>query len=102
MLILRRVRYLAAETGYRQLLDIASGLPAVGNVHEVAQQAVPRTRVLHVGNDPIAVQHSRGGVPSAATPFSASYGTSRLHHHHVGTQRIEAGRQTSRRLRRCS
>jgi hypothetical protein len=55
----RAVRYLAAEAGIRQFLDIGSGLPTMGNVHEVAQQAAPGTRVVYVDHDPVAVQHSR-------------------------------------------
>jgi hypothetical protein len=33
----RVVRYLTAEAGVRQFLDLGSGLPSVQNVHEVAQ-----------------------------------------------------------------
>jgi S-adenosyl methyltransferase len=55
----RAVRYLAAEAGIRQFLDVGSGLPTMGNVHEVAQQVSPDTRVVYVDNDPVAVQHSR-------------------------------------------
>jgi len=40
----RVVRYLAAEAGIRQFLDIGSGLPAANNVHEVAQAAAPAAR----------------------------------------------------------
>jgi S-adenosyl methyltransferase len=55
----RAVRYLAAEADIRQFLDIGSGLPTMGNVHEVAQQAAPGTHVVYVDHDPVAVQHSR-------------------------------------------
>jgi hypothetical protein len=55
----RVTRYLAAEAGIRQFLDIGSGLPTMENVHEVAQQAAPDARVVYVDNDPVAVQHSR-------------------------------------------
>ncbi len=55
----RAVRYLTGEAGIGQFLDIGSGLPTVGNVHEVAQRAAPGTRVAYVDNDPVAVQHSR-------------------------------------------
>ncbi len=55
----RATRYLAAEAGIRQFLDIGSGLPTTGNVHEVAQQIAPDARVVYVDNDPVAVQHSR-------------------------------------------
>ena len=37
----RVVRFLAAEAGIRQFLDLGTGIPAVGNTHEVAQSAAP-------------------------------------------------------------
>ena len=37
----RAVRYLAAECGIRQFLDIGTGLPAAGSTHEVAQHVAP-------------------------------------------------------------
>lgn len=55
----RAVRYLAAEEGIRQFLDIGSGIPTMGNVHEIAQQAAPDARVVYVDNEEVAVQHSR-------------------------------------------
>jgi SAM-dependent methyltransferase len=54
----RAVRYVA-EQGITQFLDIGSGIPTVGNVHEAAQQANPEARVVYVDNDPVAVAHSR-------------------------------------------
>jgi S-adenosyl methyltransferase len=54
----RAVRYLVAE-GITQFLDIGSGIPTVGNVHEVAQQADPRSTVVYVDVDPVAVAHSQ-------------------------------------------
>jgi hypothetical protein len=54
----RAVRFLAAE-GIRQFLDIGSGIPTVGNVHEVAQAAAADARVVYVDTDPVAVAHSR-------------------------------------------
>ncbi|WP_219414668.1 SAM-dependent methyltransferase [Pseudonocardia nigra] len=54
----RMVRYLIGE-GVTQFLDLGSGIPTVGNVHEVAQQADPDARVVYVDVDPIAVSHSR-------------------------------------------
>jgi hypothetical protein len=54
----RAVRYVAAQ-GISQFLDIGSGIPTVGNVHEVAQQTNPQARVVHVDNEPVAVSHSR-------------------------------------------
>jgi hypothetical protein len=55
----RAVRYLADEAGITQFLDIGSGLPGVGNVHEVAQAVNPAARVLYVDNDPIVLAHGR-------------------------------------------
>ncbi|MEV0999160.1 SAM-dependent methyltransferase [Nonomuraea sp. NPDC050202] len=55
----RVVRFLAAEAGVRQFLDIGSGLPTQGNVHEIAQSAAPGTRVVYVDNDPIVLVHGR-------------------------------------------
>ena len=55
----RAVRYLAAEVGISQFLDLGSGLPGVGNVHEVAQDVNPAARVVYVDNDPIVLVHSR-------------------------------------------
>jgi S-adenosyl methyltransferase len=47
----RAVRYLAAEAGITQFLDIGTGLPTQGNVHQVAQEANPAARVVYVDND---------------------------------------------------
>ena len=47
----RATRYLAAEAGLRQFLDIGTGIPAAGNTHEVAQQVAPDARVVYVDND---------------------------------------------------
>jgi SAM-dependent methyltransferase len=55
----RAVRFLAAEAGIRQFLDIGSGIPTMGNVHEIAQQEVPGARIVYVDNDEVAVLHSR-------------------------------------------
>jgi hypothetical protein len=54
----RAVRYLSAN-GVSQFLDIGSGIPTQGNVHEVAQQANPQARVVYVDIDPVAVAHSK-------------------------------------------
>jgi hypothetical protein len=55
----RAVRYLVAEAGIRQFLDIGTGLPTANNVHEVAQSVVPESRVVYVDNDPIVLAHAR-------------------------------------------
>jgi S-adenosyl methyltransferase len=54
----RAVRFLAAA-GIRQFLDIGSGIPTEGNVHEVAQQAAPGARVVYADIDPVAIAHSK-------------------------------------------
>jgi hypothetical protein len=53
----RAVRF-CVEAGIRQFLDIGSGIPTVGNVHEIAQQMAPECRVVYVDNEPVAVAHS--------------------------------------------
>ncbi|MDH6699481.1 hypothetical protein P3T26_003942 [Streptomyces sp. MAA16] len=53
----RAVRFLV-DSGVRQFIDLGSGIPTQGNVHEVAQGLDPRCRVLYVDNDPVAVAHS--------------------------------------------
>jgi SAM-dependent methyltransferase len=55
----RAVRFLAAEHGIRQFLDIGSGIPTGRNVHEVAQTAAPGSRVVYADVDEVAVAHSR-------------------------------------------
>ncbi|MFI0235959.1 SAM-dependent methyltransferase [Streptomyces sp. NPDC016845] len=64
----RAVRY-AVDEGITQFLDIGSGIPTFGNVHEVAQRASPGARVVYVDHDPVAVAHSRAvleGNPDTA------------------------------------
>jgi S-adenosyl methyltransferase len=55
----RAVRFLAGQGGIRQFLDIGTGLPTQGNVHEIAQAIAPEARVVYVDNDPIVLAHSR-------------------------------------------
>jgi hypothetical protein len=45
------VRYLTAEAGIRQFLDIGTGLPTADNTHEVAQSLAPDSRIVYVDND---------------------------------------------------
>src|SRR6266516_3206987 len=56
---LRRAVQFLAGVGVRQFLDIGSGIPTVGNVHEISRQLAPDTRVMYVDIDPVAVAHSR-------------------------------------------
>jgi len=65
--VLRRaVQYLVRQ-GIKQFIDIGSGIPTAGNVHEVAQRADPEARVVYVDVEPVAVVHSQAilqGVPN--------------------------------------
>jgi S-adenosyl methyltransferase len=68
----RAVRYLVAEAGVRQFLDVGTGIPTAGNTHEVAQAAAPDSRVVYVDNDPIVLAHARALMtsdPAGATAF---------------------------------
>jgi SAM-dependent methyltransferase len=55
----RVVHHLAADLGVSQFLDLGSGVPTVGNVHEVAQHADPAAKVVYVDIDPVAIAHAR-------------------------------------------
>ncbi len=54
----RAVRYMA-EQGIRQFLDIGSGLPTDGNVHQIVQETIPDARVVYVDHDPMVLCHAR-------------------------------------------
>ena len=62
----RAVRYLAGEAGIRQFLDIGTGIPTKGNVHEVAQAVAPESRIVYVDNDPIVLTHARALLTSTS------------------------------------
>jgi SAM-dependent methyltransferase len=68
----RAVRYVAAEAGIRQFLDIGTGLPSANNTHEVAQAVAPDSRVVYVDNDPMVLVHARAlltGTSEGATAY---------------------------------
>jgi len=60
----RAVRYLAAEAGIRQFLDIGTGIPAVDNTHEVAQAVAPESRIVYTDHDPAVLAHARALLTS--------------------------------------
>ena len=60
----RAARYLAADAGMRQFLDIGTGIPTAGNTHEVAQAIAPETRVVYVDYDPVVLAHARALLTS--------------------------------------
>jgi hypothetical protein len=61
----RMVRYLAGEAGIRQFLDIGTGLPTKENLHEVAQEVAPDSRIVYVDNDPLVMVHARALLHSS-------------------------------------
>lgn len=68
----RVARYLAAEQGVRQFLDIGTGIPTSPNLHEVVQEVDPACRVAYVDNDPIVLAHARAllrSTPEGATAY---------------------------------
>jgi S-adenosyl methyltransferase len=62
----RAVRFLAAEAGIRQFLDIGTGLPTADNTHQVAQALAPDSRIVYVDNDPLVLVHARALLTSRA------------------------------------
>ena len=67
----RTVRYLTAEAGIRQFLDLGTGLPTASNTHEVAQSAAPESRVVYVDNDPLVLSHARALLTSSPEGVTA-------------------------------
>jgi hypothetical protein len=68
----RAVRFLAAECGIRQFLDIGTGLPTASNTHQVAQAVAPSARIVYVDNDPVVLAHARAlltSTPEGATAY---------------------------------
>jgi hypothetical protein len=70
----RAVRFLIGA-GVRQLLDIGSGIPTLGNVHEIARKAAPEARVAYIDIDPVAqplgvlLVAVLNAIPDADDPF---------------------------------
>ena len=62
----RVVRFLAAEAGIQQFLDIGTGIPASNNTHEVAQSVAPGCRVVYVDYDPVVLLHAQALLTSSA------------------------------------
>ena len=66
----RAVRFLAAQ-GIRQFLDIGSGIPTAGNVHEIAQSAAADARVVYVDRNPVAVAVAANCSREMTVPLSS-------------------------------
>jgi len=64
----RAVHHLAADLGVRQFLDLGSGIPTEGNVHDIVHAVDPTAKVVYADIDPVAVAHSEailGDHPNA-------------------------------------
>ena len=57
--LVRTVRFLTAEAGIRQFLDVGTGLPTANNTHEIAQGIEPGSRIVYVDNDPLVLAHAQ-------------------------------------------
>ena len=76
--LIRTIRYLAADAGIRQFLDVGTGLPTADNTHEVAQRIAPEARIVYVDNDPLVLVHARALLTST-TEGITSYIQADLH-----------------------
>ena len=61
----RAVQHLCAA-GIDQFLDLGSGIPTAGNVHEIVLAANPAARTVYVDSDPVAVAHARALLAGVA------------------------------------
>jgi hypothetical protein len=71
--LIRAVRYLAADAGIGQFLDIGTGLPTMQNTHQVAQQVIPDARIVYVDNDPLVLVHARALLVNTTPEGVTSY-----------------------------
>ncbi|MEU2613985.1 SAM-dependent methyltransferase [Micromonospora sp. NPDC007271] len=71
--LVRAVRFLAAEAGIRQFLDIGTGLPTMQNTHAVAQEVAPESRIVYVDNDPMVLVHARALLTSTTAEGVTTY-----------------------------
>jgi S-adenosyl methyltransferase len=62
----RAVRFLVAEAGVQQFLDVGTGIPTSDNTHEVAQSLAPQSRIVYVDNDPVVLAHARALLTSTS------------------------------------
>ena len=66
-MLLRRATRELVRAGVRQFLDIGSGLPTAGNVHEIAHEIDPEVRVVYIDNDPVVLAHDRALLADEVT-----------------------------------
>jgi hypothetical protein len=68
----RATRWLAAEAGIRQFLDIGTGIPTRPNLHQVAQEAAPESHVVYADYDPVVLRHAEAlmrSTPEGRTAY---------------------------------
>jgi SAM-dependent methyltransferase len=84
----RAIRYLVGEAGIRQIIDVGSGLPNAGNVHEVAHAIDGSVRIAYVDNDPVVLAHARALLATDAntTVITADLRKPDSIFDHTGTQ----------------
>ncbi|GAA4308703.1 SAM-dependent methyltransferase [Actinomadura luteofluorescens] len=85
----RVVRFLAAA-GIRQFLDIGTGLPTQGSVHQIAQAVAPDCRVVYVDNDPVVRVHAQAllGGDARTTVVEADMRDAEGIAHHPNLRRL--------------
>ncbi|MBO2448610.1 SAM-dependent methyltransferase [Actinomadura barringtoniae] len=71
--LIQAVRFLAAEVGIRQFLDVGTGLPTMQNTHEVAQAIAPESQVVYVDNDPLVLVHARALLANTTAEGTTTY-----------------------------
>ena len=68
----RAVRTLAADHGIRQFLDLGTGIPTKPNLHQIAQEVAPDSKVVYVDNDPLVLEYASAllrGHPEGRTAY---------------------------------
>jgi S-adenosyl methyltransferase len=69
---MHRAAHHLARHGFRQFLDIGTGIPTRPNLHDVVQSVAPEARVVYTDNDPIVLTHARAlmqGTPEGRTAY---------------------------------
>ncbi len=69
---MHRAAHQLASQGFRQFLDVGTGIPTEPNLHNVVQSVAPEARVVYTDNDPIVLTHARAlmqGTPEGRTAY---------------------------------
>ncbi|MFB6984337.1 SAM-dependent methyltransferase [Streptomyces scopuliridis] len=68
----RATRWLGTEGGVRQFLDVGTGIPTEPNLHQIAQEVAPDSRIVYTDNDPIVLRHAEAllrSTPEGVTEY---------------------------------